>query len=153
MNNLLTVTIFLALGAGFVALNLTLGRFLRPRLPSAQKAAPYECGEKPLAESWVQFDLRFYVVALIFLVFDVEVALFYPWAAVFRSARLPALIDALVFFAVLLVGFVYLWRFDYLDWVRLAKAQAGLRGADPVNQPLRDLARKDPELLEDTLSP
>lgn len=148
MNNLLTVAIFLGLGVGFVALNLAVGRLFRPRLPSAEKSSPYECGEKLLAESWVQFDLRFYIVALVFLVFDVEVALFYPWAVVFRSARLPALIDALVFFAVLLVGFVYLWRFDYLDWVRLAKAQAGVRSADPINQPLRDLARRDPELLE-----
>jgi NADH-quinone oxidoreductase subunit A len=82
----------------------------------------------------VQFDLRFYIVALVFLIFDVEVALFYPWAVAFGNAaalakdlgvdvfsiRLVAVVDMLFFFGVLLVGFAYLWRFGYLDWVRSA---------------------------------
>src|SRR5207244_2131238 len=82
----------------------------------------------------VQFDLRFYIVALVFLIFDVEVSLFYPWAVAFGRAaglakelgmdlfsiRLIALVDMLFFFGVLLVGFAYLWRFGYLDWVRSA---------------------------------
>jgi NADH-quinone oxidoreductase subunit A len=103
-------------------------------VPNPEKAAVYECGEPSIGTSWVQFDLRFYIVALVFLIFDVEVALFYPWAVAFGNAarlaaglgmdlfsiRLIALIDMLFFFAVLLVGFAYLWRFGYLDWVRSA---------------------------------
>ena len=102
--------------------------------PHPEKLAVYECGEPAIGSSWVQFDLRFYIVALVFLVFDVEVALFYPWAVAWGSAadlarqystdifslRLVGLIDMLFFFGVLLVGFAYLWRFGYLDWVRSA---------------------------------
>jgi len=109
---------------------LIFGRLLRPRLPNQDKGEPYECGEVAVGTSWVQFDLRFYVVALVFLVFDVEIALLYPWAVVFggdgtasagsgtmEQVRNAALWDMLFFFAVLVVGFVYLWRFGYLDWV------------------------------------
>jgi NADH-quinone oxidoreductase subunit A len=94
----------------------------------------YECGEPSIGSSWVQFDLRFYIIALVYLIFDVEVALFYPWAVAYGSAdqlgaangmsafavRQVALVDMLFFFGVLLVGFAYLWRFGYLDWVRSA---------------------------------
>ena len=66
----------------------------------------------------MQFDLRFYVVALVFLIFDIEIALFYPWAVVYKDAGITGLWDMLFFFAVLVVGYLYLWRFGYLDWVR-----------------------------------
>ena len=134
MGILLSVTIFVALGAAFVFVNLLMGSLARPQLPNPEKAAVYECGEPSIGSSWVQFDLRFYIVALVFLIFDVEVALFYPWAVAYGSAvelasqlgmtaaqlRAVALVDMLFFFGVLLVGFAYLWRFGYLDWVRSA---------------------------------
>lgn len=136
MGVLLSITVFAAFGAAFVFLNLTVGGLARPKLPSPEKAAVYECGEPAIGSSWVQFDLRFYIVALVFLVFDVEVALFYPWAVAYGSAeqlahdiggkldlfqlRSIAIVDMLFFFGVLLVGFAYLWRFGYLDWVRSA---------------------------------
>ena len=127
----LSVLIFLAFGAGFVLLNLAVGQLVRPKAPNPEKAAIYECGEPSIGTSWVQFDLRFYIVALVYLIFDVEVALFYPWAVAFGSAanagrdemyalRQTALVDMLFFFGVLMVGFAYLWRFGYLDWVRSA---------------------------------
>ena len=111
-----------------------MGAVARPKVPNPEKAACYECGEPTIGSSWVQFDLRFYIVALVFLIFDVEVALFYPWAVAYGSAdslgtengmstfaiREVALVDMLFFFGVLLVGFAYLWRFGYLDWVRSA---------------------------------
>ncbi len=97
---------------------LVIGRLLRTRLPHPEKAASYECGEPAIGTSWVQFDLRFYVVALVFLIFDIEIALFYPWAVVYASAGVAALWDMLFFFGVIVVGFLYLWRFGYLDWVR-----------------------------------
>jgi len=130
------MTIFLAAGflMGFGA--LLIGRFLRPRLPHPEKDVPYECGEPTIGGSWVQFDLRFYVVALVFLVFDVEIALFYPWAVVYGagdgSARLAATYDMLFFFGVIVVGFLYLWRFGYLDWVR---ATTGGRSGQQVAPP------------------
>src|SRR5258706_5538501 len=134
MELLLSITIFLAFGAVFVLLNLTVGALVRPQIPNPEKSAIYECGEPSIGSSWVQFDLRFYIVALVFLIFDVEVALFYPWAVTFGSAaelaaqfgqtifdiRKVAVVDMLFFFGVLLVGFAYLLRFGYLDWVRSA---------------------------------
>ena len=130
MQLLLSITVFVAFGAAFVFFNLVLGSIARPRVPNAEKAAIYECGEPTIGSSWVQFDLRFYIVALVYLIFDVEVALFYPWAVAYGNAaatpegafafRSVAIVDMLFFFGVLLVGFAYLWRFGYLDWVRSA---------------------------------
>jgi NADH-quinone oxidoreductase subunit A len=97
---------------------LLAGKLTRTSLPHPEKGVPYECGEPAIGSSWVQFDLRFYVVALIFIVFDIEIALFYPWAVVYREAGVAALWDMLFFFGVIVVGFLYLWRFGYLDWVR-----------------------------------
>ena len=82
----LFVLIFLAAGLTLLAANLVLGRLVRPDRPSAAKAEVYECGEQPVGDPWVQFDLRFYVVALLFVIFDVELAFFFPWAVVFGSA-------------------------------------------------------------------
>src|ERR1700751_3740821 len=87
MELLLSITIFLAFGAIFVLANLVLGYFARPQIPNPEKATVYECGEPVIGNSWVQFDLRFYIIALVYLVFDVEVALFYPWAVVYGKAQ------------------------------------------------------------------
>jgi NADH-quinone oxidoreductase subunit A len=154
MEILVSITLFVGFGVGFVLVNMLLGALLRPRVPNAEKAATYECGEPSMGSSWVQFDLRFYIVALVFLIFDVEIALFYPWAVVYGSAeavgemigesafavRQVALVDMMVFFGVLLVGFAYLWRFGYLDWVRSA-ATASVRGEGAVE--LSEEARRD----------
>src|SRR6195952_234669 len=134
MEVLLSITIFLAFGAVFVLANMVLGYFARPQIPNAEKSTVYECGEPVIGNSWVQFDLRFYIIALVYLVFDVEVALFYPWAVAYGNAtalgdqigmaasqiRGVAIVDMLFFFGVLMVGYAYLWRFGYLDWVRSA---------------------------------
>ncbi len=82
----LFLLIFLAAGLTLLAANLVLGRLIRPDRPSAEKAEVYECGEQPIGDAWIQFDLRFYVVALLFVIFDVELAFFFPWAVVFGSA-------------------------------------------------------------------
>lgn len=135
---LLSITLFVGFGTAFVFANMLLGRLARPSLPNAEKSAIYECGEPTIGSSWVQFDLRIYVVALVYLVFDVEVALLYPWAVAYGDAaalatelghgvtafaiRTSGLVDLLFFFGVLMVGFAYLWRFGYLDWVRSSAA-------------------------------
>ncbi len=85
-----TILVFVAVGVGFLAANLLVGRLVRPSRPNPEKGEVYECGEEPIGSAWIQFDLRFYVVALLFVVFDVEIAFFFPWAVVFGSANRAA---------------------------------------------------------------
>ena len=154
MNAALHILLFLAVGAVFPLLPLVIGRLLRPDRPTDSKEAIYECGEETIGTSYIRFDLRFYVVALLFIIFDVEILFFFPWATVFGTglrlsdpsmpdaaratlsesltavegaALAPeagfglgvvALLDLLVFFGVLLVGYAYLWKMGDLDWVR-----------------------------------
>lgn len=200
------LALFASVGLIFLFVNLLVGRFVRPHDPHEEKLEIYECGEPTIGSSFVQFDLRFYVVALLFIIFDVEVALFFPWATVFGksthmmdkefpvavataegveltdSARLlyqemgvrnpvvpnaiPAslsptlgeatgnltrtevesvaregarqlafitIVDIVVFFAVLLVGFAYVWKRGDLDWVRaVSQERAKQRRGVPV---------------------
>jgi NADH-quinone oxidoreductase subunit A len=81
------VLLFTAIGAFFIFIHLVIGRFVRPNRPDAEKLTVYECGEPTIGSAWVQFDLRFYVVALLFVIFDVEMAFFFPWAVVFGKAN------------------------------------------------------------------
>ncbi len=168
MEMLLSILLFAAFGAIFVFGNMLLGKLARPSLPNDQKAATYECGEPTIGTSWVQFDLRFYIIALVYLVFDVEVALFYPWAVTYGDAtaigqrlavpaftiRAAALTDMLFFFGVLMVGFAYLWRFGYLDWVRSAATTSlnapNRQTASLQSRDLSRVARIDPETIDQT---
>lgn len=128
--------IFTAAGIAMSLGALLIGSLVRTRLMHPEKGAPYECGEPTIGPNWVQFDLRFYVVALVFLIFDIEIALFYPWAVVYAQSGVAALWDMLFFFGVIVVGFLYLWRFGYLDWVRATAGQG----------PREDRARPDDAL-------
>ena len=121
----LVVGLFLFALAGFVVGfgGLTVGRFVRPSLPHPEKGVAYECGEPAFGDSWVQFDLRFYTVALVFIVFDVEVALLWPWATVFKEMGAPAFWAFLVFFLLIAIPFMYEWKSGYLDWVRSSTGQ------------------------------
>lgn len=181
------LALFASVGFVFLFVNLLVGKFLRPKSPNPEKLAVYECGEPTIGSSFVQFDLRFYVVALLFIIFDVEVAFFFPWATVFgkathlmdphfenkvsvasgtpelspqakeiyrqmgvpnatvpdpeagkitnqrqiessaRNLAFASIIDIGVFFAVLMVGFAYVWRRGDLDWVRAVGEQRALR--------------------------
>ncbi len=118
------VLLFLAVGLAICLGGLVVGWLVRPKLKHPEKGAIYECGEPTIGPGWVQFDLRFYVVALVFIIFDVEIALFWPWAVVFgqgnSQVKTAALYDMLFFFGMIVVGFLYLWRYGYLDWVRSA---------------------------------
>jgi NADH-quinone oxidoreductase subunit A len=102
---------------------LLFGKLVRPRHPGGLKDEIYECGEPTVGPAWVQFDLRFYVVALLFVVFDVEIAMLYPWAVVYQEyigcgLGSTAFFEMIFFFGLIVMGFLYLWRFGYLDWVR-----------------------------------
>lgn len=136
MELLLSITLFTLLGAGFVMANLLLGKLFRPRLSTPDKRAIYECGEPTIGSGWVQFDLRFYIVALFYLVFDVEVALIYPWAIVFRQIPLEALVLGLPFLGIIIIGYAYEWHSGSLEWVRSSintslKAQPSASPARP----------------------
>ena len=124
-----TVLVFILLGAATVALMLALSRLLQPRNPTPVKLSTYECGEVPFGSSWVQFNIRFYVVALIFIIFDVEVALLYPWAVVFKRLGLLAFVEAFIFIGILIAGLAYLWKEGDLDWVRTLQAARPRAGA------------------------
>src|SRR5712692_6491369 len=87
------VLLFLAVGVGFIFFHLLAGKFIRPNKPTPEKKTIYECGEPTIGSAWIQFDLRFYVVALLFVIFDVEVAFFFPWAEVFGKANAVAAMD------------------------------------------------------------
>src|SRR3954451_13684915 len=84
------VLLFVAVGVGFIFVHLMAGKLIRPSRPGAEKGTIYECGEPTVGSAWVQFDLRFYVVALLFVIFDVEVAFFFPWAEVFGRSNAVA---------------------------------------------------------------
>src|SRR6478672_948907 len=200
------MAIFALTGVAFLFINLLVGKFLRPAEPNVEKLEVYECGEPTIGSSFVQFDLRFYVVALLFIIFDVEVAFFFPWAAVFGKSTnlmsekfavveraddgtaaltqqatylyrelgvthptapktIPAslandvpaggddvtraqqvihegarqlawvtIVDIAAFFAVLLIGFAYVWRRGDLDWVRALGKERAAQAARPTDE-------------------
>jgi NADH-quinone oxidoreductase subunit A len=196
------LALFATVGIAFLFANLLVGRFLRPHDPHAEKLEIYECGEPTIGSSFVQFDLRFYVVALLFIIFDVEVAFFFPWAAAFgkatnladvqfevvtrdangavaltpqarwtyqefgiRNPTVPqtvpvslasqvstgddlaraegtihagarqlawlTIVDIAAFFAVLMIGFAYVWKRGDLDWVRAVSQERAAAGTRP----------------------
>jgi NADH-quinone oxidoreductase subunit A len=116
------ILLFIVAGFGIVFAGLLIGKVARPHLPHPEKQAAYECGEPAIGESWVQFDLRFYTVALVFT-FDVEVALLWPWATVFKQMGAPAFWAFLVFFLLIAIPFLYEWKAGYLNWVRACGGQ------------------------------
>ncbi len=140
------VLVFALLGVGFVVLNLVLAKLLRPKSTSEPgKLAIYECGEPTIGQAWIRFDIRFYTVALMFVVFDVEVALLFPWAAIFRDfvdegLGLTALIEAGTFIVILLVGLAYVWARGDIDWTSPTESRGSLATADadePMSKPER----------------
>ena len=134
--NLVNVLVFLTIGVFFIAAVLLVGRILRPSVPEKEKNSTYECGERPIAQAWFNFNPRFYIVAIIFLIFDVEVAFTYPVATVFRrwaenGAGLFAFLEILVFLAVVLLGLAYVWAKGDLEWLKQIKERTA-RAPKPV---------------------
>jgi len=153
-------------GVVLVLLTLMLGKLLSPKKPTAEKLTTYECGEEPMGSSWVSFNSRFYVIALVFLLFDVELVFIFPWATVFGNTALMAadarwgwftLAEMALFVGILIVGLVYVWKKGDLDWVkpravlphvsinippsaydRLNREQYAVRKFDPQPQPEAD---------------
>jgi len=133
------VLVFLLLGAAFVALMLALGKLLGPRNPEASKLTTYECGEPPTGAAWMNFNIRFYLIALVFVIFDVEIAFLYPVTVVFKQwvateQGLFALVEIGIFLAVLFVGLVYVWAKKDLEWLK-GVPQRGA-GNPPTREPV-----------------
>ena len=138
LGNFATVLIFVLVGFAFAAIALLVAKWLRPRNPSPTKMTTYECGELPTGSSWVRFNVRFYLIALFFIVFDVEVIFLYPWAVVFKQLfphpQLGALVfwEMVIFLVILTVGLAYIWVKGDLDW---AKKLVDRTDSEPVNGP------------------
>lgn len=129
------IFIFMLLAAIFVVVAILFSKFIRPARPTKEKSMTYECGEDPLGSPWIKFNIRFYVVALIFLIFDVEVVLLFPWALAYKEFGLPGFITGAIFLLVLGLGMAYEWRKGDLEWAR------------PLMTPpvLKDLKKFNPE--------
>ncbi|MGC8834950.1 MAG: NADH-quinone oxidoreductase subunit A [Armatimonadota bacterium] len=114
----LVVAVFLIVGIVFVAVTLGFAWLLRekPKYISPAKLAPYECGEHPIGQAWSQYYVRYYIFALIFVIFDVEVVFLFPWALVLKELGLFAFAEMVVFLAILLAGLYYAWRKGILKW-------------------------------------
>lgn len=134
--NLANILVFLSLALGFLLVTLTVGKILRPHTPDQEKLGIYECGEKPITQAWFNFNPRFYIVALVFLIFDVEIAFTYPVATVFRrwvgdGVGAFAFLELFVFIAILGLGLAYVWAKGDLEWIRkyevIAERQASAK--------------------------
>ena len=112
----LPILIMIGLGAGFAAFNIGLGMLVAPRRPSPEKDAQYECGMPPVGDARERQSVKFYLVAMIFLLFDIEVAFLDPWAMALRGLGWNGFVQVLLFMALLLAGYVYVWRKGALDW-------------------------------------
>lgn len=116
MGSYFEVLLFLLTGVVFVFVGLGVASLLRPALPSTPKQSIYECGMRPFGETLGKFRVRYYIFALVFVVFDVEAVFLYPWAVVFREIGPVGFVEMLVFLGVLVIGLVYAWKKRVLQW-------------------------------------
>src|SRR5512140_506128 len=137
------VLVFALVAIGFALGGITLSRILGPKFPSPEKATIYECGERPIGVAWFNFNPRFYLVALVFVIFEVDVALTFPVVAVYRRwvERSPllawtALLELLLFTVVLVVGLAWVWARGDLDWVKKLTSRAGAAERTEARDPV-----------------
>jgi NADH-quinone oxidoreductase subunit A len=123
MDGWLGVVIMIALGVGFAGVMIGLSVLLGPKNPTPEKLAPYECGMPAVGNARERQSVKFYLVAMIFLLFDIEVAFLYPWALAVRGLGWVGFVQILTFFGILLVGYVYVWRKGVLDWGSVPRAR------------------------------
>ncbi|PID57320.1 MAG: NADH-quinone oxidoreductase subunit A [Ignavibacteriae bacterium] len=112
------IFVFIVLAGAFVGIAFFASMLIRPKRPSHEKDIIYECGENPEGPTWIKFNIRFYVVALIFLIFDVEIVLLFPWALTYKSFGLFGFVVGATFLLVLFLGMAYEWRKGDLEWAR-----------------------------------
>ena len=113
----LYIGLFLILGIIVPVVPLVISRLVAPRKPNPIKLSTYECGIETVGESWIQFKAQYYIFALVFLVFDVEVVFLFPWALALDKLPLFAVIEGIIFILILIIGYVYAWRNGMLEWM------------------------------------
>jgi NADH-quinone oxidoreductase subunit A len=119
VNQAISIGVFVGLGLVFWGVTLFAAHLARPKRPTAEKMTTYECGTEPVGRAWYQVHARYYIYALLFVLFDVEVAFLYPWASIYRRLQgyqMLLFIDVLIFLAILVFGLVYAWRKRALEW-------------------------------------
>lgn len=112
----LPILVLIVVAVGFAAAGLIFSALVGPRKPNASKLAPYESGMPPFGSARRRISIRFYLTAVLFILFDIEIIFFYPWAVLFKQLGLFGLIEMGIFVAVLLVGYVYIWKKGGFDW-------------------------------------
>jgi len=112
----LPILIFLAVGLLVGAVAMTAGGLIGPHRPSAEKNSPYECGFEAFEDARMRFDVRYYLVAILFIIFDLEIAFLFPWAVALDSLPVSAFVAMAVFLGILVIGFVYEWKKGALEW-------------------------------------
>ena len=116
LDNYLPILIFLALGVMFGVVPIMASYFIAPRKPYSEKLSPYECGFEAFEDSRMKFDVRFYLVAILFIIFDLEIAFLFPWAVVLNEIGWFGYIAMFVFLGILVIGFIYEWKKGALEW-------------------------------------
>ncbi|HEB13219.1 MAG TPA: NADH-quinone oxidoreductase subunit A [Actinobacteria bacterium] len=114
--DLTTIMIFLVVGTLFVLVLYSMVRMLAPSSESITKLEPYECGETVVGQTWVHINIRYYIFAMLFLIFDIETVFLFPWAVIFKKLGLFGLIEMVIFILILLVGLAYPWKKGVLRW-------------------------------------
>jgi NADH-quinone oxidoreductase subunit A len=112
----LPILLFLIVSTGIGIALLVLGTLLGPRRPESEKLSPYECGFEAFEDARMRFDVRYYLIAILFIAFDLEIAFVFPWAIIFRSLGPAGLYEMAVFLGLLVLGFIYVWKKGALEW-------------------------------------
>jgi NADH-quinone oxidoreductase subunit A len=116
LQNYLPILIFMFVALGLGIVMIALGRFLGPHKPDPEKLSPYECGFEAFEDSRMKFDVRYYLVAILFIIFDLEIAFLFPWATALADIGLFGFISMMLFLGILVVGFIYEWKKGALEW-------------------------------------
>ncbi len=112
----LPIFIFFVVAVGFALFVIVASAFIGKRKVTPQKMMPYECGMDPIGQARNPFSVKFYIIAMLFIIFDIEAIFIYPWAVIFRDLKIFGLVEMAVFIAILLVGFIYVWKKGALEW-------------------------------------
>ena len=116
LENYLPILLFIAVGVMIGVISIVMNRLVAPNRPDREKNSPYECGFDPFENARQKFDVRYYLVAILFIIFDLEIAFLFPWAVALESIGLAGFIAMFIFLAILVVGFIYEWKKGALEW-------------------------------------
>jgi NADH-quinone oxidoreductase subunit A len=114
--NYIPILVFIVIALGFGIVSLLMGSIVRPSRPYRAKLAPYESGSPLFSDARIQFPMRYYIIAMLFVIFDIEIIFLFPWAVVYRKLGLVGLVEMAVFIGILVVGFWYAWKKGALEW-------------------------------------